>query len=138
MKRLALFGVAAATLFSFLTAGHAATTLKFVLKQTSLRETGDGFIFKEDVFQRGAKVGSDRGVCKYVVPAGSSEPTGAKCKITITLAGGKIVLSGKLSFSSDRGPLTVTGGTGEYAGASGTGSYRNKADETTALTLHLD
>jgi hypothetical protein len=138
MKRLALFGVAAVTLFAFVTAGHAATTLKFVTKETGGRDTERGFIFKEDVFQNGVKVGSDRAVCRYVIPAGSSQPTGARCRITITLADGKIIVSGRLSFSANHGRLIVTGGTGGYAGASGAGVYRNKPDETTAVTLHLD
>jgi hypothetical protein len=138
MKRVALLGVAAVTLLALTTAGHAATTLKFITNETGSRDTERGFIFKEDVFQNGVKVGTDRGVCKFVIPAGSSQPTGARCKITITLADGKIILSARLSFSANRGPLTVTGGTGEYAGATGKGTYRNKRDDTTAVTLHLD
>ena len=139
MRRLLVF----ACLVSCLTVGvaggaSAATTLKLTLKETSSKDTSNGFIARDNIFQSGAKVGTSRAVCKYVFPSGSDNPTGASCKATFTLVGGKLRLSAEFSFEAGRGPVTVTGGTREYAGASGTGTLRLKANNTTVFTLRLN
>ena len=38
---------------------------------------------------------------------------------------GQIKLTATFTENSDHGPLTIVGGTGEFAGASGDGNYRN-------------
>ncbi len=138
MRRFLLVGLVATMAVVYVTAASATTTLKFITKETSTKETAKGFIFKEDVLQNGSKVGTDRGVCKYIIPSGADQPTGASCVITISLADGKIILSAELAFDANGGPVKVTGGTGEYANASGTGTYRNKPNNRTAVTLHLN
>ena len=137
MRRFALIPFLAAAVALSATLASAATTIKFTTKQTSTRETAKGFVFNENVLRNGSKIGTDRGVCTYVIPAGSAQPTGAKCVITISLPGGRIVLSAKLLFDAESGSLKVTGGTGEYAGATGTGTYRALPRDRTAVTLQL-
>ena len=62
-------------------------------------------------------------------PAGLHVPRHkADCKITVKLTGrGQIKLTATFTENSDHGPLTIVGGTGEFAGASGDGNYRNVA-----------
>jgi hypothetical protein len=135
---LLVAGLVSCLLVGVVGTASAATTLKLTLKETSSKDTPTGFTARDNIFQNGAKVGTSRAVCKYVIPSGSDNPTGANCKATFTLPDGKLRISASFAFESGRGPVKVTGGTGEYAGASGTGTVRLKANDDTVFTLRLN
>ena len=83
------------------------------------------------MLQKGKKVGTDRLVCTF-------RGNKADCKIAVKLTGrGQIKLTATFTENSDHGPLTIVGGTGEFAGASGDGNYRNVAKNKTSVLLHL-
>lgn len=64
----------------------------------------------------------------------------ANCKLTVNLARGKIRGTLKVAFNANSGAIKIVGGTGKYAGATGTGNYRNLDDsgDRTAVTLRLN
>ncbi len=76
---------------------------------------GDILTFANDVFDKdnASKVGSDNGWCARTVVGKAWE-----CIWTVTLAEGQITVEGPFYDTADS-VLAVTGGTGEYAEASG-------------------
>jgi hypothetical protein len=115
----------------------AATTLKLTLKETSSKETGNGFIARDDIFQNGAKVGTGPAVCRYVFPSGSDNPTGASCKATLTLAGGNAD-HGRVRVPIGQRPREGHWRDGQISGRDRNRRTAAEANNTTASTLHLD
>lgn len=76
---------------------------------------GNLLVFANPVYGAGnrIKVGSDQGYCIRVVPGHSWE-----CFWTLMLKGGQITTEGPFYDKADS-VLTITGGTGKYAGAKG-------------------
>jgi allene oxide cyclase len=76
---------------------------------------GDMLVFANGVFDAANKtqVGSDQGYCVRTIVGKSWE-----CFWTLTLKGGQITVEGPFMDEGDS-LLTVTGGTGKYAGAKG-------------------
>src|ERR1700729_1029290 len=76
---------------------------------------GDMLVFANGVFDAANKtqVGSDQGYCVRTIVGKSWE-----CFWTLTLKGGQITVKGPFMDEGDS-LLTVTGGTGKYAGAKG-------------------
>jgi hypothetical protein len=109
----------------------AAETIRLTAVETSSRSTENGFTFKEKLYRGGELVGRSKGVCVVTTPDVFD------CKITVTLPDGKIVLSTRIT-GSDRGSFTVVSGTGEYRGATGTGSWRNLPNDKTRITIRLN
>lgn len=76
---------------------------------------GDLLVFANKVYDSGNKklMGSDQGYCVRTIVAKSWE-----CFWTLNLKGGQITVEGPFMDAGDS-LLTVTGGTGKYAGAKG-------------------
>ena len=76
-------------------------------------------IIKNNDLINGKKVGHDTLTCKVVAQ------NKVRCSIAVVLPAGK--LNGKFvqSFSASGGKGTITGGTGKYAGANGTFTFKN-------------
>ena len=75
---------------------------------------GDEFIFRDVLRHAGEKIGHDGGVCTVTSVTGPE----TQCLVTVSLSGGRIVIAGL----NKEGPdflIAVTGGTGQYQGASG-------------------
>jgi hypothetical protein len=108
----------------------AAETIRLTTVETSSRATEDGFTFKERVYQGGELVGRGKGVCLLVTT------DVVDCVITLTLPDGKIVLSTRIA-GANRGTFKVVSGTGEYHGATGTGTWRNLPNDKTKITIKL-
>ena len=104
-------------------------TLSFTSQTTSQKFTS---VSTDDVIQGGKKIGTDRVVCRQV------SETKAACSVTVTLAKGTI-LATFTGGPQNSGPIKVTGGTGAYEGATGTGTYKNlnKDGTKTAVVLKL-
>ena len=113
------------------TATGATTDLRFFTVETAAGETPNGFVLIEKVLQNGKKVGSNRLVCTF-------RRQKADCKITVKLTGrGQIKLTALFGERSNHGPLKIVGGTGEFAGASGDGNYKEVTDTKTRVVLHV-
>ena len=109
----------------------ATADLRFFTVGQGQKDTGHGLIIVEKVLQDGKKVGTDRLVCTF-------RGHNADCKITVRLTGrGQVKLTATLGENSNHGPLTIVGGTGEFAGASGDGNYRNITGNKTRVLLHV-
>lgn len=97
---------------------------------------GDGFLIAEDLEEDGEAVGSDAGACTFT--GGADRPQGASCEITLDLDDrGSIAVQGLLHFDSDTAELAVVGGTGEFAGASGTLTADISQQKETPLTIEI-
>jgi hypothetical protein len=109
----------------------ATTNLHFFTVQQAEKDGKNGFLIVEKVLQKGKKVGTDRLVCTF-------RGNKADCKIAVKLTGrGQIKLTATFGENADHGPLTIVGGTGEFAGASGDGNYRSVGKNKTSVLLHL-
>ena len=88
---------------------------------------GDILTFANEVFDKGnaTKVGSDNGWCARTVAGKAWE-----CIWTLTLAEGQITVEGPFYDTADS-VLAVTGGTGEYAEASGSLALHARNDKGT-------
>ena len=101
---------------------------------------GDSFTFSDKLFHRGERVGRDDGRCD-VTRAGPGR-FAFQCVVTLTLRGrGQIALQGVFAFRRgvpDRNKvIAITGGTGIYAGASGSAKLMDQRDEPTRLQIRL-
>ena len=98
---------------------------------------GDQFIGTAPVFRRGDKAGSERHICT-LLKAGRVFLT--RCEGTFNIAGrGSLEVSGVLKFTrqGEAATFTVTGGTAEFRGVSGTmqfGTTRNATIYTFKLS----
>jgi hypothetical protein len=109
----------------------ATTNLHFFTVTQGEKETQNGFLIVEKVLQKGKKVGTDRLVCTF-------KANKANCKITVKLTGrGQIKLTTSLTENSNGGVLKITGGTGEFAGATGDGNFKNITESKTSVLLHV-
>ena len=109
---------------------------------------GDRFVFSDDVFRGGHKVGVDGGECVVVrlapdpLPPGQ-EPTSAtlNCVATVELPEGQVTLQGLVTFSEASGPsftIAITGGTGAYRTAHGEATVTEGEDEDAPDQLRLE
>ena len=90
------------------------------------------FIVKNNDLINGRKAGHDTLTCKVVAQGKVS------CSVVIVLAAGK--LNGKFvqSITASSGKGTITGGTGKYAGAKGTFTFRPvKGEGRTGVVVTL-
>jgi hypothetical protein len=84
---------------------------------------GDDFVFSETLFRKGRKIGVTGGNCMTVGLEPPFEELTYQCMATLRMRNGQITLQGLLDATgpADPGPFTlaITGGTGDYTGASG-------------------
>ena len=94
---------------------------------------GDILTFNNEVFEDGKSAGRDNGWCVRTVVGKSWE-----CFWTTMLADGQITVEGPFLDAGDS-TLTVTGGTGNYAGASGEMKLHSRNDKGTEydFVFHL-
>jgi hypothetical protein len=109
---------------------------------------GDRFVFGEDVFRGGHKVGILGGECIVVrfapdpVPPGQ-DPASAtlNCVATVRLPEGQVTLQGLVTFSEEAGPsfdIAITGGTGAYRTAHGQATVTEAEAEDAPDQLRLE
>jgi allene oxide cyclase-like protein len=87
---------------------------------------GDTLVFANDVYdaQDANKVGTDQGSCTRTVVGKAWE-----CTWTVFLPDGQIVVEGPFYDSGDT-TLAITGGTGKYAGATGSMTLKARDNGT--------
>jgi hypothetical protein len=108
---------------------------------------GDEFVFADDLFDHkgGKKVGTDGVVCTIVRLEPPNKPTEAtlQCQATISLSGGQITVQGLFTTPTADNELpppfdlAVTGGTGEFEGASGHITVEELTETESNITVFL-
>jgi hypothetical protein len=108
---------------------------------------GDEFVFSDDLFDHkgGTKVGTDGVVCTIVrlEPPNSATEATLQCQATISLSGGQITVQGLFTTPTAENEfpppfdLAVTGGTGEFEGASGHITVEELNDTDANITVFL-
>jgi hypothetical protein len=106
--------------------------------QEASLDLGEQFIFSEDLFRDGKKVGHDGGVCTLVRLVPRVLAT-TQCVVTASLPKGQITVQGLPTFT--HGPasflLAITGGTGAYKTAHGQVKVVEVSEVESRLTLFL-
>jgi hypothetical protein len=136
-----------ASLISALALGGVATAPAGAALRLTVQETvhdddlPGGWLDRGIVYANGKKAGTSRWVCEFVYAPGADlvldEPEGVGCRSTFELAGGKLRFRFGYSLTTRRGPVTITGGTGRYAGATGNGRVRYLGFTRTRFTLRV-
>ena len=100
---------------------------------------GDSFAFTEKLMQNGDRVGRDYGKCD--VTRVTKRTSTAQCSLHMTFKGeGQLIAEGAVTFrrGSKHDPrLAITGGTGDYADASGVFVLMERRGEPTRYGIHL-
>jgi hypothetical protein len=116
---------------SVATAAPPEGSLHLTLVSASEGQLGpQSFFFTDTIYQGGKAAGTSRAVCRFT---GRFE--NPRCRITLSLRGGKLVLFVRLT-PDPRGHFKVTAGSGRYQGKAGVGIYRS-SNTTTKLTIWL-
>jgi hypothetical protein len=105
---------------------------------------GDQDVFSDDLFTErgGSNVGSDGGVCTTVRQDKSAGTTTVQCVVTFSFEDGQIATQALLTLKngnftgSQTGP--VTGGSGEFRGASGEVTVKFFSNDEADITFDLD
>jgi hypothetical protein len=104
---------------------------------------GDRFVFTEDLYQQGRRVGQDNGECTItrITGTGANARVTSQCLVTATLPGGQLTVQGAATFTETGAPapftLAVTGGTGDYQKARGQVRVRETSETEAELTIRL-
>ena len=105
---------------------------------------GDQFVFSDDLLteKAGEKVGVDGGVCTVVRRDEASKSDTVQCVVTFSFEGGQIATQALLTLheghfsGTEVGP--VTGGSGEFRGASGEVAVKFFSDTEADITFRLE
>jgi hypothetical protein len=151
MRRIsAIVLVALALLVSGLTLTSAeatsSETLRFVAKSDQLAEIdlgkkgpslGDKFVFSDNLSSRHDRdAGELNGECTATHLKGKAATM--QCLVTASLDDGDVTTQGVVQSNRRRATLAVTGGTGDYTGASGEVRVRFVSDTKSIIKLYLD
>jgi hypothetical protein len=98
--------------------------------------TDDQFVFSNDLYRNGKKVGEDGGTCTVTRIPDSGAPT-LHCLGTNSLPGGQISVQG-LTAPGEPFELAITGGTGRYRDARGQVFGENTSPTEMSIKLVLD
>jgi hypothetical protein len=112
-------------------AAGAAKVVRFIAVQVSQKDKKNGFVIKDNDFVGGKKVGTDTLNCTLV------NRSKANCILLVVRPSGTIKGTLVLSFSASQGKGKVTGGTGAYAGARGTLTFKNLNENGTRTSVVL-
>ena len=95
-------------------------------------QAGDLIIFESDLTRAGTSVGTLEGHCVQL----RSDGTLDDCDVTVTIGADSYRMSGPFDPATG-GTLTITGGTGNWVGASGTDRITNQPDGTAIHVISL-
>lgn len=100
---------------------------------------GDRFVFTDDAFRKGRRVGSAHGEC--TVTRIDDEDVSSQCLVTVVLQKGQLTSQGVVTFSeSEETPeftIAITGGTGRYKDAGGEARVREISDTKSRVRITL-
>ncbi|HEY6794666.1 MAG TPA: hypothetical protein VI248_08285 [Kineosporiaceae bacterium] len=96
-------------------------------------QAGDTSTFESTLSTKaGAKTGRLEGHCIQIRADGTLDD----CDVTVTVGAKSFRMSGPFNPTTG-GPLTITGGTGDWTGAAGTDTIANQPDGTAVHTITL-
>ena len=159
-RRLAAVVVGVAAIPVILLAAHpstatgttsGATTLSFDFRPETFKvidmppkaagnelSPGDYFVLTNGLYQGGERVGALHATCVVTRKAATPERTRLLCSGSYKVPGGTLVGTALLRTSGQTSHIAVTGGTGQYAGASGTSTEVNNEDGSGTVTIELE
>lgn len=140
----AVFALGAMTWGTTLTSASAGTSEELQFRAVTTEASnldlgedglslGDEFIFHDVLKHGGEKVGHDGGVCTVTSVKGPE----TQCLVTFSLSGGQIVIAG-LNKETGEFLFGVTGGTGQYQGASGEAHVVIRSATVARVTIDLE
>jgi hypothetical protein len=95
---------------------------------------GDRFVFANDLYRHGQKVGEDGGACTLTRVDGAGVAT-FQCLGSNALPGGHVTAQGLTNSKDTREVLAITGGTGRYKTARGEIRITEVSDKELDLTF---
>jgi hypothetical protein len=95
---------------------------------------GDSFVFSENLFRDGHKVGVSGGVCTFVRL--QHPPAALQCVVTARIGGDQLTVQG-LAFEQRRNVFAITGGTGRWRNAGGQVVVQEVSETENRLTLFI-
>jgi hypothetical protein len=95
---------------------------------------GDRFVFANDLYRHGQKVGEDGGACTVTRVDATGIAT-FQCLGSNSLPGGHITAQGLTNSQDTREVLAITGGTGRYKAARGEVRFTEVSDQELELTF---
>ncbi len=117
-----------ALVFPLAAAAASPAPIRAIATQTSSTQKGKHQTLTEALRAGGEVIGHDRIACLTLTQASM------KCTAVFTLPKGQVKVAGTVHFDKPMSKLAITGGTGAYAGATGTLALRfgagNKTTET--------
>jgi hypothetical protein len=120
LTTIAAVTVSALTLVAGVQAGDSATVIKLLSVQVSQKQpNAKTFVVNDTDLIDGKKVGHDTLTCRIVSQAKGN------CSVVFTMRSGKLTGRFVISFSASSGKGSITGGSGKYAGAKGSFTYKN-------------
>jgi hypothetical protein len=139
-RRAAVLGAAAALTATVVVAGSQASasgadTMRFRFEEVSFRfvdlppratdpdsppSAGDYFVLENKLLRGGERVGSLHATCVFPTRAKNPERIKLLCTGAYSLPGGTLVGTAVLGATEDVNRIAITGGTGRFAGMSGT------------------
>jgi allene oxide cyclase-like protein len=95
---------------------------------------GDSFVFSENLFRDGRRVGFDGGACTFVRV---EHPPGAlQCLVTARIGGDQLTVQG-FAFEQPTNVFAITGGTGRWRNAGGQAVVREVSETESRITLFI-
>ena len=147
IRKLAAFGavlaLGAMMLGTSLTGASAGTSEEIRFRAITTESTnldlgdegpslGDQYIFHDVLKREGEKIGHDGGVCTITSEKGME----LQCLVTVYLSDGQITLQG-LATDGEEFVFAVTGGTGQYQGASGEAHVVIRSETVARVSIDL-
>jgi allene oxide cyclase-like protein len=101
---------------------------------------GDRFVFTDNLYRRGKRVGTDHGECVTTRIESQGQGGTFQCLVTAVFRRGQITAQGAVTFSDDTSPfrVAITGGTGKFRDAAGQVVVDESAATYTVLTFQLE
>ena len=156
-RRYAVLGATAALTATVVVAGRQATasaavTMRFRFEQVSFKfvdvpplakdessppSAGDYFVLANKMLRGGEPVGSLHATC--VFPTRAKDPARAKllCTGAYSLPGGTLVGAAVLGATGNVNNIAITGGTGRFAGMSGTAVEHTNEDGSGRVVIRV-
>jgi hypothetical protein len=95
---------------------------------------GDSFVFSENLFRDGRRVGFDGGVCTFVRV--EHAPGAVQCVVTARIGGDQLTVQG-LAFEQPSNVFAITGGTGRWRNAGGQVVVREVSETESRITVFV-
>lgn len=100
---------------------------------------GDSYVFSDDVWMDGKRVGSLDGSCVVTRVKGTAHHE--QCTVTVSLPNGQMTSQGAIAFDKNfhnKFTIAITGGTDDYAGVDGEAHVKFLSETKSTIEVDLD